>query len=162
MLARFAFGLVAGLLMYVPRPIPRPPVDNPPSPDTPPPGTEDVPPVDLPDIDIEPPSIPLPDVPTPPDGPFDSYPSVPPTPPPGYEGEWPPASERADVPPTPPPGYEGDWPPSDVSPSPVRRLPFIHDLFFRPFRVEQPLQERASIERFDVDTPLRGRDELDA
>jgi hypothetical protein len=35
---------------------------------------------------------------------------VPPTPPPGYEGEWPPASERDDVPPTPPPGFEGDWP----------------------------------------------------
>jgi len=35
---------------------------------------------------------------------------VPPTPPPGYEGEWPPAGERPDVPPTPPPGHEGPWP----------------------------------------------------
>lgn len=125
MLARLVFSLVLGLLMYVPRPVPRPPVDSvPPTPDDLPPGSRDgVPPIDLPDVD--PPGAPpvLPDIEVPdwPSGPggSDNLPSVPPTPPPGFEGEWPPASERPQVPkgpklpPTAPPGHTGPWNPVD-------------------------------------------------
>jgi hypothetical protein len=93
MFARLLAGLVLGLLMYIPR-FPDPgferipetgPKDDPPTPDQVPPG-DDGPP----SIEIDPPSLepPLPD--------------VPPTPPPGYEGDWPPATEVDDGPPAPP------------------------------------------------------------
>lgn len=49
---------------------------------------------------------------------------LPPTPPPGYEGAWPPGSGDPDVPPTPPPGYEGEWPPPQWRP-PVLAWPRI-------------------------------------
>lgn len=109
MLSRLIFGLALGLLMYMPRP--RGPESGPPG--TLPPGVDGPPGVDHPPGDEIPP-IELPtDPPIHRKSPF--TPSVPPTPPPGYEGEWPPASERPDAPPTPPPGYEGDWPGSHPS-----------------------------------------------
>jgi hypothetical protein len=114
MLSRLIFGLALGLLMYMPRPRGETP------PGTLPPGADGPPDVDTPPGDVDPPDWgPVPPVD---DGPpiyhgdppigrhFPHTPSVPPTPPPGYEGEWPPAGERPDVPPTPPPGFEGDWP----------------------------------------------------
>lgn len=114
MLARLVFSLVLGLLMYIPRPVPRPPIDTvPPTPDEPPPGDGgDVPPIGIPDVDPPGTPIPMPDIELPhwPPG-RGRGPSVPPTPPPGYEGYWPPASERPDTPPTPPPGHDGPWNP---------------------------------------------------
>jgi hypothetical protein len=104
MLARLVFGLVLGLLMYMPRP--RGPESNPPGL---PPGADELPPDG--GLDVEPIPLPMPDVePMPPKHYPGPMPSVPPTPPPGYEGEWPPASERPDAPPTPPPGHDGPWP----------------------------------------------------
>ncbi len=118
MLARLVFSLVLGLLMYVPRPVPRPPIDTvPPTPDELPPGGDGdgVPPIGIPEVDPPSTPIPIPDIELPdwPSGPGGNLPSVPPTPPPGYEGEWPPASERPErpTPPTPPPGHEGPWNP---------------------------------------------------
>lgn len=108
MLTRLFFGLVLGLIMYMPRP--RRPESPPPigapgdrlpsSPDIEEGPWNDV----LPHLpgDVEPgPRRPGSPGPTP---------RVPPTPPPGFDGEWPPASERPDVPPTPPPGHDGPWP----------------------------------------------------
>ncbi|MCW2921774.1 MAG: hypothetical protein JWL76_1648 [Thermoleophilia bacterium] len=119
MLARLVFSLVLGLLMYIPRPVPRPPVDSvPPTPDDLPPGSGDgdgVPPIGEPPVGEPPvvlPDIEFPDWPSGPGG--DNLPSVPPTPPPGYEGDWPPASERPTgpkLPPTAPPGHTGPWNP---------------------------------------------------
>ena len=80
MLVRLLMGLVAGLLMMVPRPNPTPPGDGN--------GRR------LPRPDHRPHA-------------------VPPTPPPGYDGDWPPQPDRPDAPPTPPPGFEGEWPPSN-------------------------------------------------
>lgn len=115
MLARLVFSLVLGLLMYVPRPAPRPPIDTvPPTPDTLPPGRDGdgVPPkVDPPGRPIPLPEIRLPRMPKGPHG--RHAPSLPPTPPPGHAGEWPPASERPDRPPTPPPGHDGPWSPGN-------------------------------------------------
>lgn len=116
MLRRIAFTIVLGLLMYVPRPMPRPPIDLvPPNPDELPPGEDG--PGGLPQVD--PPEfnpIPLPE----PEGRkrkpirrVPHEPALPPSPPPGYEGEWPPPTHRhrPNVPPTPPPGHEGPWKP---------------------------------------------------
>jgi hypothetical protein len=111
MLARLVFSLVLGLLMYIPRPNPTPGTTPPTPGGTPPGGTppsggdDDGPPIrKLP--------FPLPDEPRGkiPGRRRPHLPSVPPTPPPGYDGDWPPASEREKLPPTPPPGHEGDWP----------------------------------------------------
>jgi hypothetical protein len=119
MLARLVFGLVLGLLMYVPRPI-NPdrgtPEGTPPSPDGPPPGDDDGA-IELPGA--EPPiwRHPNPETGKLPGRGHGRLPSVPPTPPPGYEGEWPPPSERDELPPTPPPGYDGAWPGSVSEPS---------------------------------------------
>lgn len=133
MLARLVFSLVLGLLMYVPRPVPRPPIDTvPPTPDELPPGGDGdgVPPIDIPDVDPPGTPIPIPDIEMPdfPSGPGGFLPSVPPTPPPGYEGEWPPASERPQVPPTPPPGVEGPWSPGSDSSFRERVRDIIKDL----------------------------------
>lgn len=110
--ARLCFSLVLWLLMYVPRSTPRPgelPGGMPPSPDELPPGAG----ADAPDDGFElpaPPRSPMPRVPSLPPRHGGRLPSVPPTPPPGYEGEWPPRSERPAAPPTPPPGHHGPWP----------------------------------------------------
>ena len=118
MLARLVFSLVLGLLMYVPRPVPRPtPEDAPPTPGGfPPDGDIGVPPVDMPEIDLPGlPPIDMPEIELPEHPGMGRYPSVPPTPPPGYDGAWPPASERPDGPPTPPPGFDGPWSPAPSS-----------------------------------------------
>ena len=133
MLARLVFSLVLGLLMYIPRPVPRPPIDTvPPTPDELPPGGDGdgVPPIDMPDVDPPGTPIPLPEIELPdwPKGPGRDLPSVPPTPPPGYDGEWPPASERPDAPPTPPPGHEGPWLPGGDSSFRERVREIIRDL----------------------------------
>jgi hypothetical protein len=112
MLARLFFGLVLGLLMYLPRPT-QPRINRP---DDSPPSPQDVPPEgdggDLELPEMAPPiwRHPSPDPPKVPGRGHGRLPNVPPTPPPGYDGEWPPASERDELPPTPPPGYDGDWP----------------------------------------------------
>ncbi len=93
MFARLFAGLVAWLLMAVPRPNPEP---------------RHVPPG-----------------------------GAPPTPPPGYEGDWPPRPTRPSTPPTPPPGYDGDWPPTTGRPSLGDRL----DAIIR--RLELMLEHRA-------------------
>jgi hypothetical protein len=133
MLARLVFSLVLGLLMYVPRPVPRPPIDTvPPNPDELPPGGDGdgIPPIGIPDVDPPGTPIPIPDIEVPdwPSGPGGHLPSVPPTPPPGYEGEWPPASERPDGPPTPPPGVDGPWNPGSDSSFRERVRDIIKDL----------------------------------
>lgn len=121
MLTRLVFSLVLGLLMYVPRPVPRPPVDTVPStPEELPPGGDGdgMPSIDPPEMDVPGRPIPMPEIELPdwPTGrPGGHVPSLPPTPPPGFEGEWPPASERPDVPPTPPPGHDGPWSPGHDS-----------------------------------------------
>lgn len=111
MLTRLLFGLVLGLIMYMPRPRgpESPPLIGAPGDKLPSsPDTQERPSIDiyprLPD-DVEP-GIYRPRRPGP-------TPRVPPTPPPGYEGEWPPASERPDVPPISPPGHDGPWPDAD-------------------------------------------------
>ena len=112
MLARLCFGLVLGLIMYMPRP--RGPESMPP---TGPPGSDDFPtPGDdvPPEIDI----LPMPQRHRHPE----ILPDMPPTPPPGYEGEWPPATSGPDAPPpTPPPGHVGPWPGSP-KPSIIEQL----------------------------------------
>ncbi len=134
MLARLVFSLVLGLLMYIPRPVPRPPIDTvPPTPDELPPGGDGdgVPPIDIPEIDPPGRPIPMPEIELPdwPKGPPSGHgPTVPPTPPPGYEGEWPPASERPDAPPTAPPGHEGPWLPDSNSSFRERTREIIREL----------------------------------
>ena len=127
MVTRLVLGLVLGLLMARPRPV-EPRVAPPSTPtvdrEDPPPGAAM--PAPMPDIELPGRPVPMPDIDRPgctmpapmPDidrprrprhRPMPA-PSVPPTPPPGFEGEWPPATERRGLPPTPPPGYVGTWP----------------------------------------------------
>jgi hypothetical protein len=124
MLSRLIFGLALGLLMYMPRP--RGPQSGPPG--TLPPGVDGPPGADFPPGEDGPPEI---ELPTDPQihRHFPHTPSVPPTPPPGYEGDWPPASERPDAPPTPPPGFEGEWPGSKPSLR-ERLIDLLRDLGF--------------------------------
>lgn len=118
MVSRLLLGLALGLLMYMPRPTPRPeggPPSLPPGEDLPP-GAGRPPGIELPPGDVDPgfERLPQPDLGEPPTGPHvpGPMPSVPPTPPPGYEGSWPPGGDTEALPPTGPPGHEGTWPPS--------------------------------------------------
>ncbi|MCB0880557.1 MAG: hypothetical protein KDB25_09305 [Leucobacter sp.] len=81
MLVRLMIGLVAWMLMMIPRPnpIPKRPVPTP-GEEPPRPGRPDAPPTPPPGYDGEWP-------------PHSSHPDAPPTPPPGHHGEWPPSKD---------------------------------------------------------------------
>lgn len=137
MLVRLATSLVLGWIMMRPRqstpPSPPftpgevPPVDMP---TYIPGGPSGVPPVEMPTyIPGHAHGVPPVDMPT-----FDPDHSVPPTPPPGYDGAWPaePGGSEHRVPPTPPPGYDGEWPPVSKHPHRItgmRLLDWIRDVF---------------------------------
>jgi hypothetical protein len=139
MLERLLWGLVLGLLMYVPRPMP-PRGDGPGSPPRPPgsPPPGDGPgPIPLPRHRHRP-SLP---------------PAPPPTPPPGHHGPWPPACDRPDVPPTPPPGHYGPWPGDDPTPSAISErlremLAQLRDLLGR--SDDHPIARHPSHEAVDL------------